>query len=430
MTEGNFVVGIHRLDIFPHENADALEIAVVGGVVSECMNASCVAQGEHNHEMIIGGFRAIVPKGQYKTGDYALYIPEAALVPDDLLEEIGLTGRLSGSGKNRVKAIRLRGVVSQGIVCRPEIMKLIWQNIGTPQTPIPDDLEPWDVDWYTREVLTEDFAALLGIVKWQPKVPGQMRGKIRERGDSRILPWIEITNIKKEMREWRDGEPVVATEKIHGTHCMVTLAKVYAQPVADQDGPSLATVGEWTGEWEFLVSSKGMGKQGWDLVEEDGNVYWRAARQYRLEEWLRAFVAASNWEGGEPDRIGLYGEVFGESVQDLNYGFMGSDLGYRAFDMKIDHDWVNAEIFEMFVAGVGAYHGERLPLVPVLYRGPYDYGTLVLMASGLSLVGGLHMREGLVIRPTVEERDGSGARKIAKFISDAYLLRDKGTEFE
>lgn len=421
MTEGNFVVGIHRLDIFPHENADALEIAVVGGVVSECMNASCVAQGEHNHEMIIGGFRAIVPKGQYKTGDYALYIPEAALVPDDLLEEIGLTGRLSGSGKNRVKAIRLRGVVSQGIVCRPAVMDYVWLNA---------DDDPFPSMPHHQEWLYNDWAAALGIEKWIPKVPGQMRGKIRERGDSRILPWIEITNIKKEMREWRDGEPVVATEKIHGTHCMVTLAKVYAQPVADQDGPSLATVGEWTGEWEFLVSSKGMGKQGWDLVEEDGNVYWRAARQYRLEEWLRAFVAASDWEGGEPDRIGLYGEVFGESIQDLNYGFMGSDLGYRAFDMKIDHDWVNAEIFEMFVAGVGAYHGERLPLVPVLYRGPYDYGTLVMLASGLSLVGGLHMREGLVIRPTVEERDGSGARKIAKFISDAYLLRDKGTEFE
>lgn len=393
----NFAVGIHKLEIRPHENADSLEIAIVGG------------------------YHAVVPKGQYRTGEYALYIPEAALVPDELLEELGLTGRLAGSGKNRVKAIRLRGVVSQGIVCRPAALKFpeaFWSNQdGLLETLVNKEREP------------ADFADLLGIEKWIPKVPGQMRGKIRERGRARILPWIEITNIKKpgERREWQDGEPIIATEKIHGTHCMVTLAKVYSAP--SEERPGLVT--EWTGEWEFLVSSKGMGKMGWDLEEEDGNVYWRAARQYDLELWLRAFVNATNWgENGPPDRIGLYGEVFGASIQDLDYGFKGSDLGYRAFYLRIESQWVNWEMFAMFARAISAVYKIDLPLVPVLYSGPYDHTLLTELASGKSLVGGNHLREGLVVRPQAEQRDGSGTPKVAKFISDAYLLRANGTELE
>ncbi|OZC02031.1 hypothetical protein [Rubricoccus marinus] len=47
---------IARLTIEPHENADALELAAVGG------------------------YRAVVVKGRYQTGDLVVYIPEGSLV--------------------------------------------------------------------------------------------------------------------------------------------------------------------------------------------------------------------------------------------------------------------------------------------------------------------------------------------------------------
>src|ERR1700728_669342 len=90
-----FAVTLEQLTIHEHTNADALELAQVG---------LC---------------RAVVLKGQFKTGDYALYIPEQAVLPDELIEELGLVGRLAGPQHNRVKAVRLRGQLSQGIVCRP-----------------------------------------------------------------------------------------------------------------------------------------------------------------------------------------------------------------------------------------------------------------------------------------------------------------------
>ena len=72
-----FKVTAEKLVIHPHPNADALELAQMGL------------------------YRAVVPKGVYKTGDYAVYIPEQAVLPDDLIEELGLTGRLAGEDRIR-----------------------------------------------------------------------------------------------------------------------------------------------------------------------------------------------------------------------------------------------------------------------------------------------------------------------------------------
>jgi RNA ligase (TIGR02306 family) len=407
-TDG-FGVFVQQLFVLPHPNADALELAVVGGVVSECMNASCVAQGEHNHEMVIGGFRAVVPKGQYKTGDYAVYIPEAAMLPDALIEELGLVGRLAGSGKNRVKAIRLRGELSQGIVCRPEQVRESRMLRGDWANAIPGD-----------EII--DFAPVLGIIKHTPRVPAAFRGKIRERGNSEILGWVDIPNIKKDMRMFEEGEPIVATEKIHDTCCLITY------DVKDET---------------LMVSSKGMAKQGWDLLEEEGNVYWRAVRAARLEEllkWIAENVAI------DVDRIGLYGEVFGAGIQDLDYGFTPEEgPQFIAFDLRYDDMWVNYQArTDVLVAASLATGIHSLQQVPVLYRGPFDYTLLCELAEGRSwgddsdglvkggsYVGGRHVMEGLVVRPQVERRARSGGRAIAKFINPSYLTR-KGltTEFE
>lgn len=91
-------VTAERLTVLEHPNADALELAQVGL------------------------YRAVVAKGAYRTGDYALYIPEQSVLPAALIEELGLTGKLAGSGADRVRAVRLRGELSQGIVCRPRAL--------------------------------------------------------------------------------------------------------------------------------------------------------------------------------------------------------------------------------------------------------------------------------------------------------------------
>src|SRR4051812_34923701 len=73
--------------------------------------------GADNIELaVIGDYRSVIQKGQFNKGDIGVYIPEASVLPDWLVEQLGLIGRLAGPDKNRVKAIKLRGCVSQGIL--------------------------------------------------------------------------------------------------------------------------------------------------------------------------------------------------------------------------------------------------------------------------------------------------------------------------
>lgn len=345
------------LTVHEHPNADALELAQVGL------------------------YRAVVAKGAYHTGEAAVYIPEQSVLPAELIEELGLTGRLAGSKADRVKAVRLRGELSQGIVCRPKALA--------------------DVDLTRAAAEGTDFAELLGIAKWVPPIPPTMSGEVESAPE--LLPWVDIENIQRYPDIFVPGEPVVLTEKLHGSACLLTY-------VAEEE--------------RVYVSSKGFGAKSLALREDPRNLYWRAVRGHGVAE-----VAARVAERLGARRVGIFGEVFGAGVQDLTYGADGrrDTLGYAVFDVSAEIDgrveWLDAaEVLQ----------GE-LPLVPRLFEGPYDIERVLEVASGRETVSGrgLHLREGVVIRPAAERYSPvTGGRTIAKAVSPAYLTRKGGTEYE
>ncbi len=100
-----------------------------------------------------------------------MYIPEQSVLPDELIGELGLTGRLAGGAANRVKAVRLRGELSQGLVCRPKALA--------------------GVDLTRAAAEGTDFAERLGITKWVPPIPTTMDGEVEPAPD--LLPWVDIT---------------------------------------------------------------------------------------------------------------------------------------------------------------------------------------------------------------------------------------------
>lgn len=363
----SFAVTAEHLTIHEHSNADALELAQVGL------------------------YRAVVAKGAYRTGDWAIYIPEQAIVPDALIEELGLVGRLAGKEQNRVRAVRLRGELSQGIVCRPDAMR---EWFGPGGAFDGDDLE-------THARKGTDFADLLGITKWVPEIPAHMAGVMVEAPD--LMRWVDIENIKRHPDIFAPGEPVVATEKVHGTCCLTTV----------------------TADGGLFVTSKGFGGKGLAIAESDTNLYWRAVRAHSVAE-----VARNILKHFDAARVGVFGEVYGKGVQDLGYDVnAGHRPGYAAFDIAIDVPgegarWLDPAEFTEFA--------EVLPVVPVLYEGPYDEASLLNLAEGQTVIGaGAHLREGLVVRPAVERRsEVLGGRAIGKVVSGAYLTRKGATEFE
>ncbi|MGW0896687.1 RNA ligase (ATP) [Streptomyces goshikiensis] len=353
-------VTVEELTVHDHPNADALELAQVGL------------------------YRAVVAKGAYRSGDFALYIPEQAVLPAALIEELGLTGRLAGSASDRVKAVRLRGELSQGLVCRPRALD--------------------GVDLGRAAAEGTDFAEQLGIVKWAPPVPTTMSGDVESAPD--LLPWVDIENLRRYPQIFEPGEPVVLTEKLHGTACLLTY-------VAEGE--------------RVLVSSKGFGSKGLALKEEERNVYWRAVRGHRVPEVAARLAATLG-----ASRVGVFGEVYGTGVQDLGYGahagLADTAPGFAVFDVCAEIDgrvrWLDPA--EVLAEG-------ELPLVPRLFEGPYEPDVVLELATGRETVSGrnLHLREGVVIRPAVERHSPVlGGRAIAKAVSPAYLTRKGGTEYE
>lgn len=357
-TFGVFILPIRGLEAIP--DANAIELAVVGD------------------------YRSVVKIGQFQTGDLVAYIPEAAVIPEGLLAEMGLTGKLAGSQGNRVKAVRLRGCLSQGI-CYPAAGR----------------------GWTEGQ----DVAGELGITKYVPPIPAHLAGQLTNVGTQNTLKY-DIENYKRFPDVFRDGEPVVFTEKVHGTWtCMGVLQE---EPVE--------------GHGCVLVTSKGMSGQGLAFKMNEANqhnLYVRLANYLGIEARVRRVFMSDT-------PVYVLGETFG--VQDLKYGASTAQdetLGFRVFDIFVGNPHTGSFLGDADLDAACQELG--LERVPVLYRGPFSREVLMQYTDGKETVSGrsLHIREGIVARPCTERRDPDLGRVQLKSVSAAYLLRKgEATEFE
>ena len=349
----SFESKIHRLTIEPHPNADRLELAAVGG------------------------YRSVVLKGAYRTGDLGAYIPEGAICPDWLIAFLGLEGRLAGSKMNRVKAIRLRGVLSQGLVY-----------------PVTDGkVLGWAVDE------GDDVTDLLEVVKYVPPIPIHMQGEVEPAFGMTIR--YDIEDVKNYPDVLEAGEPVVMTEKLHGTWCCLG----------------------WHPDFGPVVTSKGMSSKGLVFTLDDANennLYVQAWEAHRAR--LREMFSFDRECAGA---FYVLGELHGAGVQgDLRYGLDSPEL--RIFDIYIgepgreEHgSYVDpGELRRLAETG-------GLAVVPEVYAGPYSDETMLEHTEGPTTLDAPHVREGVVIRPLRERRVPDLGRVILKSRSGDYLTRHR-----
>ena len=343
----------------------------------------------------VGEYHCVVGKGTFKTGDLAAYIPEGAVVPNDVIESLGLTGILAGKQKNRVKAIRLRNVVSQGIVHPLHVGRL------APLTKLKEG---------------DDVTEILGLVKYEPPVPMSMSGQVYSCswGTSKF----DVENYKKYPDLIPNGTMVQVTEKLHGTFCGIGYHK----------------------ENGWSVFSKGIGSQGLafklDSVENiTKNVYVKTFLKYK--ENLKELVDIFN-RYEEVTQFFVFGEIFGKGIQDLDYGAPAPDLAIFDIYFRYNgpaHDadgntttdstngqWSRPELV--------AKTAELLKMraVPVIFTGMFDPD--MNYQDGKTTTDGEHIREGVVVRPVVPYRCATtGMNAMVKMVSDDYLLRKGGTEY-
>lgn len=358
-----FSVPVVQIDgIENHPNADALEIVK------------------------IGGFNCIARIGDYQAGDLAVYIPEAAVVPESILVSMNLwddekeKGKLAGKQGDRVKAIKLRGVVSQGLLM--------------------------PVDEHMAEGM--DVAEQLGIVKYEPVIPTHMNGEVCNVFGHTLK--FDIENIQKHLDVLAVDEEVVMTEKLHGTWTCFGF-----DPSMDHDEVLLKGT---------IITSKGLSEQGlafkWNEANKH-NLYVSMFKTLMQDTGIWDSVINVAHSRGRP--IYILGETFGLGVQDLHYGL--KEKRFLAFGIYIGEPGHGKFMdFQDFRNTCTLFGIEN---VPVLYRGPFSMDIAEQHRDGKDSITGVHMREGIVITPIRERTDISVGRVCLKMVSPDYLLRKGNT---
>jgi RNA ligase (TIGR02306 family) len=375
-----FAVKVRKIRLMSHPDADALDIAIVDD------------------------YQSCIRKGDFNDGDLAIYIPESAILPENILRACGLWDEVQGKGRcagefgNRVHAVRLRGVLSQGVLMR-----------------ITDELNTefkhtfMNVEEARNLQEGDEVAEMLGIVKYKPELPPFMEGDIMELFDH--TRHFDIESAQQFPNVLQDGEEVVMTEKLHGVFCEVGI-------VTGLNDPRLLN-------GNMFATSKGFANDGIVFQNTERNAQDNIYQKTLLKLQNKFKMVAERLhceymgEGASLPNVYILGEIFGMgSGQDLHYGL--KDIDFRVFDIYegpptagrfLDYD-------EMIAACDGI-----LQIVPLLYRGPFSKDAIIKHRDGVTTFGGANVREGGVVKPVIERRDFELGRVILKFVSPDYLTR-------
>lgn len=372
-----------------HPNADRLSIIKIRGF--DCISAK-LDDGSH----------------RYNVGDLVVYIPEQSIVPEWLLKTMGFwdevnnCGTLSGGPKNRVKAIRLRGIFSQGILF-----------------PVRNGFVEKEFQDFVAVKEGDDVAEIIGVTKFEPTIPIAFAGKMGALFGHTIK--FDLESYQNNPTVFNENDYVVATEKLHGT-CfqMGVLLK------ADLDETQLLSTIDLTTDYCVYVTSKGLGAKGFVQkpdADNENNVYLKIAKQYFIDNGKLKQIVLEN----KPEKnLVIFGEIYGTGIQDLVYDG-STDIQFRMFDMLHNDRYLD---YDQMMNVANFYD---IPTVPLLYRGKFNRDELIKHRDGMTVLGGKNIREGIVIKPIIEQTDirglPCGGRKQLKWVSPDYLLRKNGTEY-
>ena len=319
-------------ELLPIEGADAIEVAR------------------------INGWNVVVKKGDFKVDEMAVFCEVDSFLPIqpeyEFLRKSSYKKMSDGTEGFRLKTIRLRGQLSQGLLI----------NYQTLISKLPPD-ENGHVD---LPDVGEDVTEIMGIVKYEPPIPaclaGQMKGNFP--GFLNKTDEERVQNIPSSMYERykSKGKKYYITEKLDGSSCSIYLRGN-----------------------EFGVCSRNV-----NLLETEGNTFWKVARQYNIEEILREHSEYTGFQ-----TFALQGEVIGEGIQGNPYNIKGHQFHiFNLFYSDLDYYATIDELIDFSKK-------YNLKLVPLLYKDinlPENGMECLKLAESKSALNSNTEREGVVIR--------------------------------
>ena len=335
------------LAIEPIQNADAIELAR------------------------INGWQCVVKKDEFQVGQLGVYL-EIDAVPPDIetfrflwaprpKEGIETPTEFERPGNYRVRTMRLRGALSQGLLLR---------------------LSEFDLGEVEEG---QDVSEVLGVEKYEPPLVASGNPFA-----GRPFPaWVpktdemRVQSVPQVLDELR-GQPYVATLKYDGTSSTFTL---------DPSG-------------EFMACTR-----NYAIPEDVGDPWlWRVVEKYNLREKLAAFP-----------NLAIQGEIVGPGVQKNRLGLRDLSLFvFNVYDWRagqyLGFEESRQVLAEMNLAPVEVVEeGEDFQ---------HTLESLLELAEG-KYSGTKNEREGIVIRPRTEMRSASLVGRLSfKAISNRFLLKE------
>lgn len=266
-------------DIRPIEGADAIEVAT------------------------ILGWDVVIKKGEYKVGDLVVYLEIDSWVPHEIAPFLTKAGQYpklyNGVEGQRLKTIRLRGQVSQGLV------------LPTQGANAPKAISDWMLsqlfpatasDWIKEHGVFEgaDVTEVLGILKWEMQIPAALAGKSRGSFPSHTPKTDQerIQNCIHDLKEKWIDYTWERTIKLDGSS--MTMYCVF---------------NEETQDWEDGVCSRNLNLK---TDDNEGNSF--------VDMWNKLHLVLNEYCVTNGRSLSVQGELMGSGIQGNREGLSGHEF--------------------------------------------------------------------------------------------------------
>ena len=347
------------------------------------------------------GWWVVDKKDAHKVGDLVVYLSLDSWVPHELapfLSKGSVPREYSGVKGERLRTIRLRGQISQGLLLPIQsggsFHAIEWICAGKSLAidAIDGDFNPEGLD------VTE----VLGVQKWEAPIPAQLQGQAAGMFPTSLIPKTDQERSQNIFGEIQRRAKRFTTEKVWNADTQtleehpIVVPVDFKEPTYEVtmklDGSS-CTIFRWEGE--LRVCSRNL-----ELLINDENKD-------------NTFVAMALKMGQlVPEGFALQGEIWGESIQGNKEGIRGQRFSvFDVFDIQ-KHEYMNPVNRRDLCDKLGIEH---VLVIGTDWKAPSSIEEALSLASGPSI--NAKNREGIVYKCN---EDPSFSFKV---ISNEWLLK-------
>lgn len=249
--------------------------------IQEILEINDIEGADNIQVATVLGWQCVIKRDEFKVGDKIVFCEIDSLFPSDD-ERFSFLEK----SKYRIKTIKLRGQISQGLILPLSFLSEdLQKNIEIDQ----DVTEDLGIIKYEKPIFSSGSGFIGGYTK------GSFPSFLRKTDETRIQTF--ITNINRKI----DKE---------------NLSNLFCEIREKLDGTS-ATY--YIKDGEFGVCSRNL-----EIKESEENIYWKMAKKYNIEEILRS----------QNKNIAIQGEIIGIGIQGNKYKLDDNQLFiFNLFDI-------------------------------------------------------------------------------------------------